>query len=686
VPVYGAADDLGRCLASIAAHTSLGEHRVLVVADGPQDEAVERHVGLFKESQGQAVTVLRNERRLGFVHTVNRGMEASARDVVLLNADTIVTPRWLEKLTAAAYSRDSIGTVTPLSNYATLVSVPRAFEENLLPAGYDAAAFAAVVERVSARAYVRIPTGVGVCMYIKRALLDVIGLFDAERFGLGYGEENDFCLRALDRGWVHIADDATFIYHAGHRSFGASRAALQRVAARRLAEVHPTYEATIARFMREDPLAPVRERIVAALRPARRATRSPARVVHVVHGWPPREHAGTELYASWLVREQLQWRDVSVYTRLSDPARRDGDAVEETDGGARVRLVTNNFRQRNPLSRNALRDGELDADFARFLRQERPGLVHIHHLAGHAFSLARVARRLRIPIVQHVQDWWPLCARVNLLDSEWRRCTGPGLAKCARCAPLTRVAPRPLWNRALHVYRRVAARSALAAADAYVMGSYAIRNDYRSARLFSPRKPQFVLPYGVPGTPGPPRPNATRPIRFGMVGALLPHKGTHLAVDAFHAIDREQARLRLWGSASSPGYLESLRQRAGAAVAFEGIFAEEDRASVYAGIDVLLVPSTGLESFGLAAREAMLHGVPVVATADGALPEMFEAGVSGDYFPNGDTAALRAIIQRLIAEPSIVDAWRARLPRPKSVAEHALEIEAVYETVLAARP
>ena len=122
--------------------------------------------------------------------------------------------------------------------------------------------------------------------------------------------------------------------------------------------------------------------------------------------------------------------------------------------------------------------------FERFLLQEeRPDLLHIHHLAGHAFSLAGVAQRLGIPIVLQIQDWWSLCARVNLFDSNGKRCSGPGLAKCARCAPLTRIAPAPLWNRALHLARRSAARRALAAADAFVMGSKFIHDDYVRAGL-----------------------------------------------------------------------------------------------------------------------------------------------------------------------------------------------------------
>jgi molybdenum cofactor synthesis domain-containing protein len=268
--------------------------------------------------------------------------------------------------------------------------------------------------------------------------------------------------------------------------------------------------------MKEDPLREVRQRITAATsprpappstspRPAKRGEggrrpgegRLPTRVTHLVHGWPPYQHAGTELYAYWLVQQQLQWRDVSVFTRMANSSRKQGEAVELNDHGARVRLVTNNFVQRDPFARNAMRDATFERSFERFLREEQPELLHIHHLAGHAFSLARVARRLGIPVVQQIQDWWSLCGRVNLFDFQWQRCSGPALGKCARCAPLTGIAPAPLWNRALHLARRAAARTSLAAADAYVMGSQFIHDDYARAGLLAKGREVFVLPYGV---------------------------------------------------------------------------------------------------------------------------------------------------------------------------------------------
>jgi GT2 family glycosyltransferase/glycosyltransferase involved in cell wall biosynthesis len=673
IPVYGAANELRACLESIVRET---RHRVTLVVDGPQDAAVESVIAGFP------VRILRNQQRLGFVGSVNTGMRETSSDVVLLNSDTIVTPRWIEKLIDAAYSLGDVGTVTPVSNHASMCSVPRGSEENLLPSGFDAASFAAVVETISRRAYPRIPTAVGFCMYIRRALLDDVGFFDEKRFGLGYGEENDFCMRALARGWVHVADDATFIYHAGHRSFGLSRTRLQRRAAATMMRLHPRYMATIAAFVKADPLADVRARIVEAIAPA---TANKRRIVHLVHGWPPFQQAGTELYAYWLARRQRDLHDVSVYVRGADPSRADGDKIELLDDGIRVRIVTNNFTARNPLRRNAIRDRRVERDFERFLEQQRPELLHIHHLAGHAFSLTRVARRLGIPIVLQIQDWWFLCARTNLYDRDGKRCTGPGLEKCVRCATLTRVPPSPITNRLLHIARRSAARNAIDAADVYVAGSDSIRDDYVRAGLIDSSKPFHLIPYGVSVTaPAEGRTAARLPIRFGYVGSIAPHKGVHVAVEAMRGLDPARASLHIWGDAAAfPAYAADLARRA--PIVFEGRFDERDKAKVFASMDVLLVPSIGLESFGLAAREAMTCGVPVIASAGAALSEMFAPGDGGEFFPVGDDAALHAILRRIVNDPGLIDRWSARIKPPKRAGEHAAEIDRVYDALLAGR-
>ena len=373
VPVHGAPEELDRCLASVGAATALDLYPLLLVVDGPQATAVERV--LERRLPGlKGARLFRTARRSGFAAAVNRGIEELAgRDALLLNSDVEVTAGWLERLRAAASSAPRIASVTPLTNHGTLASVPRWFEENALPAGYELASFADLVERISERRYPRAPTGVGFCLYLRRQALDAVGNFDEATFGLGYGEEVDWCLRATALGFEHVLDDATFVFHRGSASFGEEGKSRSRAAQRILERRHPGYRRQIAAFTRDNPLRPVLDRIWDALQPPREpAAPEPLRLVHLVHGWPPWNHAGVETYARRLVRRLSARHHQSVYARYAPADRPFGHALELVDGGARVRLVANKFEQRNPLSRNALDEPRFRADFGRRRQNELP--------------------------------------------------------------------------------------------------------------------------------------------------------------------------------------------------------------------------------------------------------------------------------------------------------------------------
>ncbi len=701
IPVYGAPQSVERCLDSVFRYTDLSRHRLVVVVDGdPNFDSDQLRTG---DREAAEVLVLEQAVNRGFVASVNHGMAASDRDVVLLNSDTVVTRHWLDKLQRAACSSPLIASVTPFSNHATICSLPQPLEYNALPTGCDVDTLAALVENAAVPEYPRLPTGVGMCLYLKRSALESVGEFDQASFGAGYGEETDWCLRALKAGWQHVLDDATFIFHEGEKSFGGRRERRIRLAERALERKHPDYVPTIARFLEDDPLEPVRRRVTTALarralasKPAvggsRRLSTRSQRVLHVVHGWPPFSCGGTENYAYWLAQHQQVDRSVAVYARIEDRERPLGAITELLDGATRVRLRVNNFTQRHPLSRNALHDRHLARDFDRFLEAVQPDLVHVHHLAGHALTLTRQVIRRGLPMVYQVQDWWALCARANRWRPDETLCPGPSPRRCSACLPLTGLPPAALWNRGLYRYRDHLARQCLGRADALVMGSRAIEHDYRAAGLVAAGVSVHVLPYGVE-LPEVERVRAASslPLRFGVIGALMPHKGTHIAVEAFDGVVPERGQLDVWGDPeAAPEYVGQLRQTASPAVRFHGRFAEDDKDTLFDRLDVLLVPSLGLESYGLVAREAMARGVPVIASRRGALKELFGDGDSaepagGALFEAGNVPALRALIHTLLETPDTVAEWRAALPRVVGLDEHAQAIDAVYASVMEQR-
>ena len=217
IPIYNAYDDLKICISSILKYTDMKKHRLILVNDASPDKRISPYI---RSLETERVIVLENKDNLGFSGSINHGIEVSKnRDVILLNSDTIVTSDWVEKIIECAYTDESIATVTPLSNNATLCSVPEFLAENQLPEGYSLEQYANLVEAVSMCLYPRIPVANGFCMFIKREVIEKIGLFDKETFQRGYGEENDFCYRAEQVGYHHVMCDNTYIYHTGTTSF-----------------------------------------------------------------------------------------------------------------------------------------------------------------------------------------------------------------------------------------------------------------------------------------------------------------------------------------------------------------------------------------------------------------------------------------------------------------------------------
>ncbi|HEX7272826.1 MAG TPA: glycosyltransferase family 2 protein, partial [Casimicrobiaceae bacterium] len=281
VPVHNAPAELARCVDSVLEHAS-GDWRLVLIDDASSDPAVRACFAALEARRLPRVALLANERNRGFTHTANRGIRESrpASDVVLLNSDTVVTGGWLSALARCAASDPRIGTITPFSNNAEICSLPRFCADNPWPVGQNPQPLADALARAAAPSYPDLPTGVGFCLYLRRALIDAIGLLDPA-FGLGYGEENDYCMRAAAAGFRNVLCEDAFVLHLGGSSFGEMRADLSARNTALLHAKHPEYEDLVRSYIAADPLRPLRE---LALVEHRRATGPRHGVLHVVHG------------------------------------------------------------------------------------------------------------------------------------------------------------------------------------------------------------------------------------------------------------------------------------------------------------------------------------------------------------------------------------------------------------------
>jgi O-antigen biosynthesis protein len=418
VPIYRGLEETANCLYSAMSSRLATKTPFAVIAIddcGPEPELAE----LLDYLAGLGVfSLLRNASNLGFVGTVNRGMSLHAdRDVVLLNSDTEVYGDWLDRLRASAYAQPSIGTATPFSNNASICSYPyfcRAFGSALeLP--FDA--LDSLAADVNHGMVVEIPTAVGFCMYIRRDCLDEVGLFDVEKFGRGYGEENDFCCRLIAKGWRNVLATDVFVRHFGGVSFGAETSKRVQAALKVMDRLHPTYLPGIDAFCRRDPVKNARRRLdIARLRHASGSGPSVMMVSHHLGG-------GTKRHIDDLCAV-LRNEGIPAYILEPKPAN-----------GAFGRISHPEIANIPNLGMIDIKHGLPDA--CELLRALGVFHMHIHHLFGYDreafYFFPALCRAAGIAYDFTVHDYTPACPRVNMIDASGLYCDKGEVDDCEAC-------------------------------------------------------------------------------------------------------------------------------------------------------------------------------------------------------------------------------------------------------------
>ncbi len=244
VPIYNSPQCVKRCIVALLRHTPTARRKILI-----DDASTDPEIAEILRAYGGRPDILirRNERNLGYTASCNLGIElAGQADVVLLNSDTQVGPRWLERLRLTAYSDAAIGTVTAVSDNAGAFSVPELEKHCPIPERWTLEQTQRAVLQQCGGCLPRLPTGNGFCLYVKRDMLDRVGVLDAQAFPAGYGEENDLCQRAERAGFRHVIAGDVLVQHARSASFGDERrAALGAQGMAVLRKRYPDYEQNV---------------------------------------------------------------------------------------------------------------------------------------------------------------------------------------------------------------------------------------------------------------------------------------------------------------------------------------------------------------------------------------------------------------------------------------------------------
>ena len=378
------------------------------------------------------------------------------------------------------------------------------------------------------------------------------------------------------------------------------------------------------------------------------------RILFVVHGYPPRQVAGTERHVEALAKAAARrGHEVAVLAADRDPARqqysvrRDPGQVD----GITVWRVVNNVPTR-PLSWEAF----------------RPQVVHIHHLQFLSSSLPQIAIA---PVVVSLHDQWHWCAAGGLgLRADGTVCDGPTAESCGPCTAswrpgpgrLTRVLARTAgvlgkWvdPRHLHsawqavparlrprpergvgseegskqaIFRNECMAAVLRDAAAVISPSTWLAERCAEVTGVTPK----IIRHGLTAEW---RTRSSGP-RSGVIfiGTVAAHKGPQRVVEAWRAVcPSGSPPLRIYGPVQDASLLDG-HPSAGPL----------DHAGVQAALDqaeVLVAPSTWPENAPLIVLEARARGCPVIATDLGGTAEILEHGRDGYLVAPGDEAGLR---------------------------------------------
>ena len=225
VPVFNSPDDTRRCLSSIL--STMAPDDELIIVDDSSERKTKKICQKF--SSDNRVRLFRNESNLGYSKSANFALSlATHHHVVLLNSDTIVSAGWLDKLQKHLQNDPNLAAVGPVSNNAQAQSIPHQIvgdnlEDDQVTDFVRPQLLNEFLHIWSQGAELLWAESLnGFCMMFNSESVAAVGLFDTDAFPRGYGEELDWCIRAIDAGYsLGVALD-TYVYHSKGKSFSAA--------------------------------------------------------------------------------------------------------------------------------------------------------------------------------------------------------------------------------------------------------------------------------------------------------------------------------------------------------------------------------------------------------------------------------------------------------------------------------
>jgi glycosyltransferase involved in cell wall biosynthesis len=413
------------------------------------------------------------------------------------------------------------------------------------------------------------------------------------------------------------------------------------------------------------------------------------KILKVIHGYPRRYNAGSEVYSQMLCQGLAVKHDVHVFTREENPFRSDYEIHQETDpDDQNVTLhLINLLSDRN---RYRYQHQELDLKFSQLLDKLQPDIVHIGHLNHLSTSLVEQVHQRSIPSVFTLHDYWLMCPRGQFMQRNneqtlWKACSGQDDYKCAtQCysgyasgAVNEREIDTDYWTN--WVSRRMShMRNIVKLVDFFVAPSRYLYD-------------RFVNDFNLPK-------NKMTYIDYGFdlkrfENPRIRAKGIQDLIQAFAMLDGNQ-ELWIWGrhtqnTTSLKSILNALPADINHRVKWLGEYRNNDIISeVFNHVDCIVIPSIWVENSPLVIHEALQARLPVITANIGGMAEYVKHGVNGLLFEFRNTESLAHAMQDMSHDPANAALLGSRgylLSDDKNIPDmpsHIKALENIYENLI----